>query len=93
MLIIDPYYKIISDLIGFTGVAILLLAFLLNLVGRMSKDGFWYIGLNILGAGLSCLASVLIRYLPFVLLEAVWTLVSVAALVNYFVKRKKEVRI
>ena len=83
----------VSDWIGFTGVAILLLAFLLNLVGRMSKDGFWYIGLNILGAGLSCLASVLIRYLPFVLLEAVWTLVSVAALVNYFVKRKKAIRI
>ena len=83
----------VSDWIGFTGVAILLVAFLLNLVGRMSKDGFWYITLNILGAGLSCLASVLIRYLPFVLLEAVWTLVSVAALVNYFVKRKKEVRI
>ena len=83
----------VSDWIGFTGVAILLLAFLLNLMGRMSKDGFWYIALNILGAGLSCLASVLIKYLPFVLLEAVWTLVSVAALVNYFVKRKKEIRI
>jgi hypothetical protein len=73
-----------SDWIGFTGVAILLVAYLLNLLGRLSKDGWLYIVLNIVGAGLSCLASVLIHYMPFVLLEAVWTLVSVGALVRYW---------
>jgi len=72
-----------SDWIGFTGVAILLVAYLLNLLGKLSKDGWLYIVLNIVGAGLSCLASVLIHYMPFVLLEAVWTLVSVGALVRW----------
>jgi hypothetical protein len=73
----------LNDWIGFTGVAILLLAYGLNLLGRLSKDGWLYMVLNIVGAGLSCLASVLIHYLPFVLLEAVWTLVSVGALIHY----------
>jgi len=76
-----------SDWIGFTGVALMLLAYLLNLVGRLSKDGWAYLVLNIIGGGLSCLASVLIRYIPFVLLESVWTLISVAALVGYYRRR------
>ena len=77
----------LNDWIGFAGVAILLLAFLLNLIGKLSKDGITYILLNIIGAGLACLASWLINYIPFVVLEATWTLVSVWALINYFSKR------
>jgi len=73
-----------NDWIGFTGVFILLLAYLLNLAGKVSKDGLLYIVLNITGAGLACLASYLIHYLPFVLLEATWTLVSLLALVRYW---------
>jgi hypothetical protein len=77
----------INDWIGFAGVAILLLAFLLNLMGKLSKDGLTYILLNIVGAGLACLASWLINYIPFVILEASWTLVSIWALINYFTKK------
>ena len=73
-----------NDWIGFTGVLILLLAYLLNLAGKMSKDGLLYIALNIVGAALACLASWLIHYLPFVLLEGTWTLVSLGALIRYF---------
>ena len=58
----------INDWIGFVGVAILLLAFLLNLMGKLSKDGLTYILLNIVGAGLACLASWLINYITFVIL-------------------------
>ncbi len=78
----------LNDWIGFAGVAILLVAFLLNLLGKLSKDGWMYSVLNIIGAGLACLASALIHYGPFVLLEAVWTVVSLAALINYISKRK-----
>lgn len=76
----------VSDIIGFTGVFILLVAFLLNLLGKLSQDSYGYILLNILGAGLACLASVLIDYLPFVILEGSWTLVSVIALVRRVLK-------
>ncbi|HEY6975398.1 MAG TPA: hypothetical protein VH396_03855 [Chitinophagaceae bacterium] len=76
-----------NDYIGFAGVFILLIAFLLNLSGKIAKDGLPYIIMNVLGAALACLASWLIHYIPFVILEGIWTLVSLAALFNYFRKR------
>jgi hypothetical protein len=73
----------INDWIGFTGVAILLLAFLLNLLKKISSNSLLYILMNIVGAVLACLASWLINYVPFVILEASWTVVSLVALINY----------
>ena len=80
----------LNDWIGFTGVAILLLAFLLNLLKKISSGSLAYILLNIIGAGLACLTSWLIHYIPFVVLEGVWTLVSVFALVGYFQKKVRQ---
>ncbi|MEO6540991.1 MAG: hypothetical protein ABIN74_08385 [Ferruginibacter sp.] len=76
----------LNDWIGFIGVAILLLAFLLNLFKKISSNSLAYIIMNIIGAGLACLASWLIHYIPFVILEATWTVVSIFALVNYLRK-------
>jgi hypothetical protein len=76
----------LSDWIGFIGVAILLIAFLLNLLKKISSESLVYILLNIIGAGLSCLASWLIHYMPFVILEGTWTVVSFFALVGYLRK-------
>ena len=78
----------INDLLGFTGVAILLAAYLLHQLNKLSKDGLTYILMNIAGAGLACFASYLISYLPFILLEAVWMLVSVIALIEKLAERK-----
>lgn len=78
----------INDWIGFAGVTILLLAFLLNLLKKISSNSLPYIIMNIIGAGLACLASWLIDYIPFVILEAAWMLVSVFGLFAYF--RKKD---
>ena len=66
--------------LGSFGVALLLLAFFLSLFKIIHQDSRTYILLNILGAGISCYASYLIRYTPFIILEAVWGLVAVAAL-------------
>jgi hypothetical protein len=38
--------------------------------------------MNIAGAGLACWSSWAIAFMPFVVLEAVWCLVAVAALVK-----------
>jgi hypothetical protein len=76
-----------NDYIGFTGVLILLIAFLLNLTGRLSKNALPYMLMNTLGAGLACLASYLIAYVPFIILEATWALVSLIALIQHFVKK------
>jgi hypothetical protein len=72
----------ITDWIGSIGVAILLIAFLLNLLNRLSKDGFVYILMNVIGAGLACYASILLNYMPFIILEGCWALVSVYSLLK-----------
>ncbi len=79
----------LNDWIGFTGVAILLLAFLLNLFKKIPSNSLPYILMNIIGAGLACLASWLIHYIPSVILEATWTVVSIFALANYLRKIRR----
>jgi hypothetical protein len=78
----------INDLLGFTGVAILLAAYLLHQLNKLSKDGYTYILMNIAGAGLACFASYLIKYLPFIILEATWMMVSVIALLRLMTEKE-----
>lgn len=73
----------LTDWTGFIGVALLLAAFMLNLLGLIQRDGLAYLLLNLVGAALACLASVLLNYLPFVILEGCWTLVSAFGLLKY----------
>lgn len=83
----DP--ALLNDTVGFTGVFILLVAFLLNLMKKISQDSLLYIILNCVGAGMACLASVLISYIPFIILEGTWTIVSLIALFNFLQKKKR----
>ena len=76
----------ITDWTGSIGVTILLIAFLLNLRNILAKDSATYLLLNVIGAGLACAASVLLNYLPFIILEGSWTLVSLIGLINYFIR-------
>jgi hypothetical protein len=69
-----------ANLIGTIGVALLLGAFLLNLLKRMNADGYAYSALNLAGAGLACYSSYLIDFMPFVVLEGVWTIAAALAL-------------
>ena len=71
-----------ATLIGFAGVALLLVAFLLNLLKLMRSDGYAYTILNCVGAGLACYSSYLIRFMPFVVLEGVWALAAGAAIMR-----------
>ncbi|MBS1542200.1 MAG: hypothetical protein JST14_01095 [Bacteroidetes bacterium] len=72
----------LTDWTGFIGVTILLLAFFLNLYDLLRKDSINYLLLNSIGAGIACLASVLLNYWPFIILEGCWTLVSLAGLLR-----------
>jgi hypothetical protein len=71
-----------ATIIGFAGVALLLLAFLLNLVRQMRSDGYPYAALNFVGAALACYSSFLISFMPFVVLEGVWALAAAGAIVQ-----------
>jgi len=76
-----------TDWVGSIGVAILLLAFFLNLTGKLSRDSISYILMNVIGAGMACAASIMLNYIPFIILEAAWTLVSLFSLVKYAMKK------
>ena len=80
----------VVDWTGFVGVSLILTAYFLNLTNRLSTSTLTYILLNLIGAILACLASVLMKYIPFIILEGVWTLVSLRALVEYIKKRMKD---
>jgi len=71
----------LADVIGSVGVAILLVAFVLNLAGALQRTSRVYHGLNFVGAGVACYASALIGFLPFVVLEGVWSVAALAAIV------------
>ncbi|HET9234850.1 MAG TPA: hypothetical protein VFP10_11975 [Candidatus Eisenbacteria bacterium] len=71
-----------ATLVGSVGVSLLLLAFLLNVTGRLRTDSMLYIGLNLAGAVVAGVSSYLIDFLPFVILEGVWAGVAAVALVR-----------
>ena len=73
----------VADWIGFLGVSQILLAYALSVLGKISPNSLLFILLNVIGAAMACLASVLINYWPFIILEAVWTLVSVYSLLKF----------
>jgi hypothetical protein len=72
----------VADWIGSIGVSILLVAFLLNLLKKIAQDSVSYVVMNLIGALLAGLASWMINYTPFIILEAVWVLVSLVSLVS-----------
>jgi hypothetical protein len=81
----------INDIIGSVGVGLILVAYFLNTFSFIPRDGKLFFIMNIVGAGLACTASVLINYVPFIILEAVWTLVSVAGFAKLFFKKETAV--
>ncbi len=77
------------DWIGFIGVFLILLAFYLNIRDKLSHTDLTYILLNLVGALMACFASILLNYIPFVILEGIWAVVSLISLFNYLVNEKK----
>lgn len=69
-------------MVGSIGVAILLGAFLLNVVRRLRADSVPYLVLNAVGAGLAGWSSWLIGFIPFVILEGTWAAVALAGLLR-----------
>lgn len=74
-----------SNIIGSAGVALLLVGYFMNLFKFLTQESKAYGILNVIGAGLACYASVMIGFIPFVILEGIWAFV---ALIGMF--RKKQ---
>lgn len=70
------------DIINTSGVSLILLAFLLLQLKKVSAVNTAYLLMNAVGAGLAAYGSFLIKAWPFVVLEGVWALVAIISLVN-----------
>lgn len=71
-----------NDLVGTIGVGLVLLAYFFNTMKMIPENGKLFFVLNVIGGVLSCYAAVLINFLPFVVLEAIWTVVSIYGLIK-----------
>lgn len=76
-----------AELIGSTGVALLLLAYLLDLTNRLPNGTPISLAINSVGAGLASTSAYLIQFWPFVILEGTWALVSVVGLARWMANR------
>ena len=75
-----------TDWMGTLGVGILLSAYFLNLFNRLPEKKPYYEIANIAGAAMACYASVLLQYVPFIILEAAWIMVSILGLIKFYKK-------
>jgi hypothetical protein len=71
-----------NDIIGTIGVGLVLLAYFLNTFKMVPENGRLFFALNVIGGALSCYAAVLLIFWPFIILEAIWTVVSVIGLLK-----------
>ena len=66
----------VSDLIGTVGVGLILIAYFCSTFNWMSAHCKLFFLLNAVGSAMTCYASYLISYWPFVVLEGTWSAVS-----------------
>jgi hypothetical protein len=75
-----------SDIIATIGVTLLLIAFFLQSLKVIKAESLSYGLLNLFGAAIAGYASWLIPFMPFVILEAVWSAVALYGLIKIFSK-------
>jgi hypothetical protein len=85
-------HSLVATAIGSVGVALLLAAFLLNLLGVLRNASDAYIVLNLVGAALAAYSSFLIDFLPFVVLEGTWAMVAALALTRRLIRARGDSR-
>ena len=77
----------IPELIGFSGVALLIVTYALLQLERIDPKGFWYSFLNLIVAILVTVSLVYTPNLPSLVIEFFWFIISLYGIIMYF-KRK-----
>jgi hypothetical protein len=80
-----------TDYIGAIGVSLILLAFFLNLRKVVDTQNLLYLVLNFVGAGLACSASLMMQYVPFIVLEGTWMIMTGCALCKRYAEWRRQV--
>lgn len=71
-----------SDILATAGVSILLIAFLLQILKVINVESNSYSLMNLVGAALAGISAWMISFMPFVVLESVWVVVSLFNLIK-----------
>jgi len=74
---------LVANILGSVGTTLLVVAFMLNAIGWI-RVSFTYTYLNLIGAGLAAGASLLIQFIPFLVLEGVWFLAALLKLISLY---------
>ena len=59
---------------------LLLVAYFLSLFKLLRSESKVYGLLNFIGAGLACFASLMIGFIPFVVLEGIWAIIALVGI-------------
>jgi hypothetical protein len=78
----------LSNWIASVGVGILLIAFFLNVFGYINNKSKTYALLNAIGGIISCYASYLVNFYPFVVLNIIWSGTAILSLFKKSVSRE-----
>ena len=73
-----------SDFFSGAGVLLILAAFFLSTLNRMSTEGRTYFLLNMVGGALTGLGAWMVGSIPFVVMEVIWTIVAAVGLWKTF---------
>lgn len=79
----------IPDLIGFSGVALLIVTYAMLQLDKIDPKGFWYSFNNLIVAILVTVSLVYTMNIASMVIEVFWFIISVYGIVMYF-KRKNE---
>ena len=78
------------DYIGSIGVFFILVAYFLNLRKYLTTGNIYYLLLNVTGSFLAALASYLLKYWPFIILEGCWFLISLVGLLKTLISVRQD---
>jgi len=79
----------IPDLIGFTGVALLIVTYAMLQLDKIDPKGFWYSFNNLIVAILVTVSLVYTMNIASMVIEVFWFIISLYGIYAYFKRNKK----
>ena len=77
----------IPTIVGSVGVALLLVAFVLNMLKKLHESHWLYLAMNAVGSLMAMYYAIVGENVPFIILEATWGLAALVRLIQLWTKK------